>query len=205
MLIATSSPGLNALYFIIISILSTIAVAVQTHGLMRASTYLMERVRRMSLAAFLRADVAFFDHDDNASGSLTASLADNAQKINGLVGVTLGTIIQSISTLVCGFIIALIYGPKLAGVCIACVPLTLSAGIVRLRVVVLKDAKVKKAHEQAAQRACEAAASIRTVASLTRERDCVSIYEESLRGPAKLVQKTALYGSVLYALSQSFA
>ncbi len=195
----------NALYFFIVAILSTIAVAVQTHGLTRAASYLMERLRRMSLAAFLRADVAYFDDESHASGSLTASLADNAQKINGLVGVTLGTIIQSIATLVSGFIIGLIYGPKLAAVCIACTPLTLSAGFVRLKLVVLKDAKIKKAHEKAAQRACEAAAAIRTVASLTREASSLEVYRRELREPARISQRTAIWSSALYALSQSFA
>jgi ATP-binding cassette subfamily B (MDR/TAP) protein 1 len=35
--------------------------------------------------------VAFFDKDKNSSGGLTGSLSDNAQKISGLAGVTLGT------------------------------------------------------------------------------------------------------------------
>ncbi|KDN46982.1 P-loop containing nucleoside triphosphate hydrolase protein [Tilletiaria anomala UBC 951] len=197
--------NLNALYFFVVAILSTIAVAIQTHNLMLASSILMERLRRLSLSAFLRADVAFFDEDDHASGSLTSSLADNSQKVNGLVGVTLGTIIQSIATLICGFIIALAYGWKLALVCIACVPATLSAGIMRLRLVVLKDAKIKKAHEKAAQKACESAANIRTVASLTREDDSLRVYSEELKWPARVVRKTAFLGNILFAVSQGLA
>jgi hypothetical protein len=34
--------------------------------------------------------VEFFDKDTNSSGGLTGSLSDNAQKINGLAGITLG-------------------------------------------------------------------------------------------------------------------
>lgn len=62
----------------------------------------------------------------------------------------------------------------------ACIPITLSAGIVRLRVVNLKDQKVRGAHEKSAQTACEAAAAIRTVASLTREEDASEAYSRSL-------------------------
>ncbi|KAN0063605.1 hypothetical protein ACQY0O_004053 [Thecaphora frezii] len=194
-----------ALYFFIIAILSSLAIAVQTYTLMLASSHLMERLRKFSLAAYLRADVHYHDEDGHSSGSLSNSLADNSQKINGLVGVTLGTIIQSISTLVTGSIIALVYGWKLALVVIACIPLTLSAGFFRLKLVVLKDGKIKNAHEGSAQRACEAASAIRTVASLTREENCLEIYKEELREPGKISRNTAFYGNALYSLSQALS
>lgn len=195
----------NSLYFFIISILATIAIGVQNGNMIIASSILMERLRTLSLKALLRSDVAHFDKDGNSSGSLTASLAENSQRINGLVGVTLGTILQSMSTLLIGWIIALAYSWRLALPMIATSPLTLSSGYFRLKLVVLKDQKIKKAHEQAAQRACEAAASIRTVAALTRERHCIETYREELKAPAKITFQTALYGNVLYAISQALA
>lgn len=192
-----------ALYFFVIAILCTLAISIQTYTLMKASSVLMERIRRMSLFAYLRADVAYHDEDAHSSGSLSNSLADNSQKINGLVGVTLGTIIQSISTLVTGAIIALANGWKLSLVVIACIPLTLSAGFVRLQLVVLKDARIKKAYEGSAARACEAAAAMRVVASLTREDDCLEIYRRELDAPSEISRNTAFYGNFLYAVSQA--
>lgn len=192
-----------ALYFFVIAILCTLAISIQTYTLMKASSILMERIRRMSLFAYLRADVAYHDEDKNSSGSLSNSLADNSQKINGLVGVTLGTIIQSISTLVTGAIIALANGWKLSLVVIACIPLTLSAGFVRLQLVVLKDARIKKAYEGSAAKACEAAGSMRVVAFLTREEDCLEIYRRELDAPSKISRNTAFYGNFLYAVSQA--
>lgn len=195
----------NSLYMFVIAILTSTAIMVQTGFLMYAASALMEKLRRMVLRAFLRADCAFFDQDNVSSGSLTNSLADDARKINGLVGVTLGTILQSIATLTVGFIIALSFGWKLALVCIACTPLTLSAGFVRLKVVVLKDAKIKKAHEGSAHRACEAAAAIRTVQSLTREVDCLEIYKRELVEPGNIAKRAAFLSNVLYALSQALS
>ncbi|KAJ1604138.1 hypothetical protein NDA14_002305 [Ustilago hordei] len=192
-----------ALYFFVIAILCTLAIGIQTYTLMKASSILMERIRRMSLFAYLRADVAYHDEDKNSSGSLSNSLADNSQKINGLVGVTLGTIIQSISTLVTGAIIALANGWKLSLVVIACIPLTLSAGFVRLQLVVLKDARIKKAYQGSAAKACEAAGSMRVVASLTREEDCLEIYRRELDAPSQISRNTAFYGNFLYAVSQA--
>lgn len=197
--------NLNALYFFIISILATFAIGIQNGNMIRASGILMERLRSLSLIALLRCDVSHFDEETNTSGSLTASLAENSQRINGLVGVTLGTIIQSISTLVIGWIIAISYGWRLALPMIATSPLTLSAGFFRLQLVILKDQKIKKAHELAAHRACEAASSIRTVAALTREQHCIEMYKDELKGPAKISFRTAFYGNILYAISQAIA
>jgi ATP-binding cassette subfamily B (MDR/TAP) protein 1 len=73
------------------------------------------------------------------------------------------------------------------------------------RVVVLKDQRNKKAHEESAQLACEAAGSIRTVASLTREDDCLELYSQSLAKPLRESNRTALWSNLLFALSQSFA
>jgi ATP-binding cassette subfamily B (MDR/TAP) protein 1 len=67
---------------------------------------------------------------------------------------------MSICSLVGGIIVGLCYSWKLALVGTACVPLTLSAGIVRLRVVNLKDEKTRKAHGNSAQVACEAVSSV---------------------------------------------
>jgi len=71
------------------------------------------------------------------------------------------------------------------------------------RVVVLKDQSNKKAHAQSAQLACEAAGSIRTVASLTREADCLALYSKSLEEPLTRSNKTAIWTNLLYSFSQA--
>jgi ATP-binding cassette, subfamily B (MDR/TAP), member 1 len=125
--------------------------------------------------------------------------------VNGLAGITLGAIIQSFSTVITGMIVGLIYGAKLAAVGIACIPFVVSAGYVRLRVVVLKDQANKTSHADSAQMACEAAGAIRTVASLTREADCLRLYSDSLKIPLKRSYRTNIWSTAFFALSQSMA
>jgi ATP-binding cassette subfamily B (MDR/TAP) protein 1 len=72
-------------------------------------------------------------------------------------------------------------------------------------VVVLKDQRNKAAHESSAQLACEATAAIRTVASLTREDDCLELYSRSLEIPLQKSNRTALWSNLLYSLSQSMS
>jgi ATP-binding cassette subfamily B (MDR/TAP) protein 1 len=85
----------------------------------------------------------------------------------------------------------------------ACYPLVLSAGYIRLRVVVLKDQTNKKAHASSAQLACEAAGAIKTVASLGREEDCCRQYSASLQEPLRRTNRTGMVSNAIYALSQS--
>ncbi|CAK5279585.1 unnamed protein product [Mycena citricolor] len=193
----------NALWFFIIAIASTFFIGFQNYLFASAAATLTTKLRRLSFKAILRQDIEFFDKDENSAGSLTSSLSDNPQKVNGLAGITLGAIVQSCSTLLAGAIIALAIVWKVGLVGIACAPLLVSAGYIRLRVVVLKDQKNKKAHERSAQLACEAAASIRTVAALTREDDCCNLYGASLEEPLRESNRTAILSNLIYAASQS--
>ncbi|KZT39956.1 P-loop containing nucleoside triphosphate hydrolase protein [Sistotremastrum suecicum HHB10207 ss-3] len=193
----------NALWFFLISLVSTCSISIQNYMFASAAASLTSKLRSLSFRAILRQDIEFFDQDKNTTGALTSGLSDNPQKINGLAGITLGTIVQSITTLVGGMIIGLIFGAKLAAVGIACIPFVVSAGYIRLRVVVLKDQQNKKAHDESAQMACEATAAIRTVASLTREEDCLRLYSDSLDVPFKRALKATIWSTAFYALSQS--
>jgi len=192
-----------ALWFFLIAIISAVCIGMQNYLFSSAAAVLTSKLRSLSFRAILRQDIEFFDKTENSTGTLTANLSDNPQKVNGLAGVTLGAIVQSISTLVAGSIIGLAFVWKLALVAIACTPLLVSMGYIRLRVVVLKDQANKKAHEDSAQLACEAAASIRTVAALTRENDCCELYSASLDEPLRKSNRTAIWSNLLYSISQS--
>ncbi|KAH0832051.1 ste6-like protein [Lanmaoa asiatica] len=204
----------NALWFFIIAILSAVAITFQNYFFASSAAVLTSKLRSLSFKAILRQDGESFSYAschllhttaNSRTGSLTANLSDNPQKISGLAGVTLGTIVQAITTLIGGSIIGLIYAYKPALIGMACIPFLISTGYIRLRVVVLKDQQNKHAHESSAQLACEAAASIRTVASLTREADCLRLYSESLEEPLRNSNRTAIWSNLLYSFSQSIS
>jgi ATP-binding cassette subfamily B (MDR/TAP) protein 1 len=195
----------NGLYFFIIALVSMVCIGVQNYYFAAAAANLTRTLRSMSFKAILRQDIEFFDQDEHSTGGLVSSLSDDPQKVNGLAGVTLGAIVQSLSTLLVGVILGLIFAWRVGVVGLACAPLLVTTGYIRLQVVVLKDQKNKRAHEASAQLACEAAGAIRTVASLTREDDCARIYSEALEGPLKNSNRTALWSNLLYALSQALS
>ncbi|CCM03554.1 uncharacterized protein FIBRA_05690 [Fibroporia radiculosa] len=194
-----------ALWFFLIAILSAMAIGCQNFFFASTAAQLTNKIRSLSFRAILRQDIEFFDKDENNTGQLTSSLSDNPQKVNGLAGVTLGAIVQAIATLITGTVIGLAFAWKIGLVGLACTPALVSAGYIRLRVVVLKDQQNKRAHEHSAQLACEAAGAIRTVASLTREEDCLRLYSESLEQPLQNSNKKAVYTNAIYALSQAMS
>ncbi|KAF9477698.1 multidrug resistance protein 1 [Pholiota conissans] len=193
----------NALWFFVIALLSTAAMAVQTFFLARSAAALTSTLRYLSFKSILRQDIEFFDQERNSTGSLTSGLSSNTQKVNGLAGITLGSIIQSCTTIIAGMVIGLAFAPRLAAVAIASLPFVIGSGYVRLRVVVLKDEVNKQAHDESAQMACEAVGAIRTVASLTRENDCCAIYEKSLEAPLRRATHAGVGSTLAYALSQA--
>ncbi|KAI5826571.1 P-loop containing nucleoside triphosphate hydrolase protein [Schizophyllum commune Tattone D] len=195
----------NALWFFVIAIGSTIASGVQNHAFTASAAALISKLRSLSFRAILRQDVQFFDKDTNNAGSLTSSLSENAQKVNGLAGITLGVLVQSISTFICGVAIGTAYSWRLGLVGLACTPILVSTGYIALRVVGNKDQKNKQAHGESAQLACEAAGAIRTVAALTRERDCLALYSKSLEKPLKTSNRAAIWDNMLFAASQAMA
>jgi ATP-binding cassette subfamily B (MDR/TAP) protein 1 len=192
-----------ALWLFLIAIASTISIGIQNNMFMRTAGDLSFRLRKLAFQSVLRQDIAYFDEERHSTGSITTGLSQNPERISGLAGVTLGAICQAITTVIGGSIIGLVYGWKLALVGIACIPLVISAGYVRLRVVTMKDQVNRRAHEDSAQLACEAAGSIKTVASLTREEDCLRMYSKSLEEPLRVSNRSAFNSTAWFALSQS--
>ena len=122
----------NALYFFIIAILCMISVGMQYYLFSSSAATLTSKLRSLSFRAILRQDIEYFDTDENTTGRLTSSLSDNPQRINGLAGLTLGTIMQSLATIVIGYLIGLSFNWQLGLVGIACTPVLVSAGYIRL-------------------------------------------------------------------------
>ncbi|KAI0778584.1 multidrug resistance protein 1 [Trametes elegans] len=195
----------TALWLFIIAIGAMLANAVQHTYFGRSAASLSAHLRALSFRAVLRQDIEFFDEDENNTGKLTSSLSENPQKINALIGLSISLIVQSLATVVVGVVLGLSFAWQIGLVGIACTPVMLSTGYVRMRVVVLKDQMNKKAHEVSAQLACESAGAIRTIASLTREEECCRLYSESLEEPYRRSNRTAIYSNAIFALTQALS
>jgi ATP-binding cassette subfamily B (MDR/TAP) protein 1 len=108
-------------------------------------------------------------------------------------------------SLVAGLVVGFAFAPKIAAVALACTPLLIAAGYSTFQIVSEKDEVNKKAHEQSAAVACEAAASIRTVASLTRENACCNLYGQSLVEPLKKARRSTFWSMGFFGITQGMS
>ncbi|ORX90713.1 P-loop containing nucleoside triphosphate hydrolase protein [Basidiobolus meristosporus CBS 931.73] len=192
-----------ALMFLIIAIVMFCSQTIQGTSFGISGERLTERIRSYSFNAILQQEIGWFDREQNSTGTLVSALSTDATHVQGVSGATFGTILQVTSTVIGGFIIGLAYGWKLTLVVMTCVPLLMGAGVIRMRMMNGYQLKTKAAYEHSAQLACEAASSIRTVASLTREQDVCDLYHKELEEPVKEGKKNAFGSSMVFAISQA--
>jgi ATP-binding cassette subfamily B (MDR/TAP) protein 1 len=191
------------MYFML-AIVQLIAYIFQGVAFAWCSEKLVHRVRDRSFRTMLRQDIGFFDKPENSAGVLTSFLSTEATHMAGMSGVTLGTILLVLTTLIIGFAIALAIGWKLALVCIASVPVVLGCGFYRFWMLARFQARAKQAYEKSASYACEATSAIRTVASLTREDEVLQHYRKQIEDQEAQSLRSVLSSSLLFAASQSF-
>ncbi|KAI3337360.1 ABC transporter [Xylariaceae sp. AK1471] len=192
-----------SLMYLILALVILLAQICQGVAFAKCSEILIHRVRDRAFRAMLRQDVAFFDKEENTAGALTSFLSTETTHVAGLSGVTLGTILTITTTLVSSIVLGLAIGWKLALVCISVVPLIIAAGYFRYYMLAHFQRRSKKAYEKSASYASEAISAIRTVASLTREKDVLAQYQDSLAAQQKASLISVLKSSLLYAASQA--
>ncbi|KAI9884071.1 MAG: GTPase-activating protein [Watsoniomyces obsoletus] len=163
---------------------------------------LIHRARDRAFRSMMRQDVAYFDRDENTAGSLTSFLSTETTHLASLSGVTMGTILTSVMTLVSSVILAIAVGWKLGLATTATTPILLGTGFLRFWMLAKLEERAKSAYAGSAGYACEATSAIRTVASLTREQDVWNEYHLSLVAQQKKSLRSNAVSSSLYSASR---
>lgn len=143
-----------------------------------AGERLTRRVRSSYFQAMLRQEAAFFDKPTNGTGALTSRLSEEAERIQGLTGPTMGNIIQLLSSMTVALALAFYYSWQMTLVVLGAFPLIGLGGIIEAKATfgALGNPQVRKAYAEASQSSCDAIANIRTVKSLTVESRFVNTY-----------------------------
>ncbi|KAA8623420.1 Leptomycin B resistance protein pmd1 [Pyrenophora tritici-repentis] len=190
--------------FLMLGLLIGFFYYIQGITLSKGSAKLVGSVRQRAFGAMLRQDMEFFDGDTVTSGALSNFLSSEANRLAGLSGSTLGTIVSAASSVLVAFIVGCSFGWKLALVCSATIPLVIACGYFRYHALTRMEKRTKETSDSASF-ACEAASSIRTVASLSLEKHLLSEYHDKLADQGKGYFKFTNVSSVLYATSQGLS
>ncbi|KAF2020294.1 P-loop containing nucleoside triphosphate hydrolase protein [Aaosphaeria arxii CBS 175.79] len=190
--------------FFMLGIVTWILYFLQGAALSRGSARLIARVREKAFSSVLRQDIEFFDGDTVTSGSLATFLSTEANRLAGVSGSTLGSIINAGASVVVAVIVGLSFGWKLALVCTSTIPILLLCGYFRFYALIRMEKRTKESTDAAAF-ACEAASSIRTVSSLSLETHLLEQYRKKLGEQAVGNMRFTHISAILYALSQGLS
>lgn len=191
--------------FIVLAFVQLVASTGQGLAFAISSERLLYRIRDCTFRTLLRQDISFFDEQQNAAGALTAFLSTEPSHVAALVNSALGTIFAVLTTLIAAVCLGLLYNARLAGVCIATIPIAVTCGMIRLVLAARLEQKMKAATQKSASHACEAIRAIRTVTSLNHQQDVWNKYrdhiEAQLRGSLGVNIRSSLLHAVLQALT----
>lgn len=109
--------------------------------------------------------IPWFEKPKNNSGSLSARLASDCKTVNGLITTYLSVIIQSVTTLLAGVIIAFIYEWRTSLVALGLLPLMIASGAVLISVTQGFSDKTDKVYKNSSNLITESMLNIRTVTS----------------------------------------
>ena len=167
------------------------------------SERLIRRARSQAFRAMLRQEISFFDRQENSPGALTTFLSTEITHLAGLSGVTLGVLLNCITTLVAAIAVSLAIGWKLTLVTIGTIPVILGCGYFRFWALARFQRTARTAYQRSAAYASEYIAAIRTVASLNIEQHVYTCYYRQLTAQQRGSLYSNLKTSALYAASQS--
>ncbi|CAF0784747.1 unnamed protein product [Rotaria sordida] len=158
------------LFFIGIGLITLFTMFLQSFLFAISGETLTQRLRAKIFQTLLRQEITYFDRPENNTGALCTRLATEASDVQGATGIRIGTMLQNISNLGVGIILAFIYGWSLTLIMLAFVPFMIIAGFLQMYLLTGFTTKDKKVLENAGKITVESISNIRTVAQLTKEK-----------------------------------
>ncbi|KAG8077649.1 hypothetical protein GUJ93_ZPchr0007g4641 [Zizania palustris] len=186
---------------VVLGIISIVSIPVEYFMFGIAGGKLIERVRALSFRSIVHQEVAWFDDPKNSSGGLGARLSIDALNVRRLVGDNLALGVQVTSTLITGFVIAMIADWKLSLIILCVIPLVGLQGYAQIKFLKGFSEDAKMLYEDASQVATDAVSSIRTVASFCSEKRVMAIYDKKCEASKNQGARTGIVGGLGFGFS----
>ncbi|CAN6845284.1 unnamed protein product [Brassica oleracea] len=190
-----------AIIFMVLGFASIIAYPAQTFFFAIAGCKLVKRIRSMCFEKVVHMEVGWFDESENSSGTIGARLSADAAAIRGLVGDALAQMVQNLSSILAGLIIAFLACWQLAFLVLAMLPLIALNGFLYMKFMQGFSADAKKMYGEASQVANDAVGSIRTVASFCAEEKVMNMYAKKCEGPMKTGIRQGIVSGIGFGFS----
>ncbi|XP_020593545.1 ABC transporter B family member 11-like [Phalaenopsis equestris] len=190
-----------SLMFLIFGVVSLTAEPAKSYFFGVAGSRLIRRIRFMTFEKVVNMEIAWFDDSENSSGAIGARLSADAASVRSLVGDALSLIVQNITTLIAGLLIAFIANWQLSLIILAMIPLISLNGLIQVKFMQGFSADAKLMYEEASQVANDAVGSIRTVASFSAEEKVMELYKKKCEGPMRTGIRQGLISGIGFGVS----
>uniref|UniRef100_A0A1J3HUV6 ABC transporter B family member 4 n=1 Tax=Noccaea caerulescens TaxID=107243 RepID=A0A1J3HUV6_NOCCA len=173
---ARKDANLYALIYVILGIASLILCVIQQSLFTTVGEEITEKIRNETYYKILKMPVKWLDKPRNSSGSLSARLASDCKTVNGLTTTYIAILVQNISNLVCGIVIAFIYEWRTSLVALGLIPFMIIAGAIQMAFTTGFSAKTDVAYKDSSNLITESMINIRTVTSFGYENMILDKY-----------------------------
>ncbi|XP_072037231.1 ATP-dependent translocase ABCB1-like [Amphiura filiformis] len=188
--------------FIVLATAALISNVIHTAAFGKSGEELTLRLRHLSFKAMLRQNIAWFDDDRNSIGILTTKLSTETSEVKGITGVRIGFIFQVFCNMGVAIIISLYFGWQLTLAILGFFPLIALTGGIDWKLFSGSNVARKDEQEKAGKLVLESIENIRTVVSLTREKDIYSNFRSILKDPYMRSQRNSIIAGVTFAFAQ---
>ncbi|TMW46661.1 hypothetical protein DOY81_008256 [Sarcophaga bullata] len=189
--------------FLVVGIIAGLGTLIQTYCFNTAGVKMTSRLRKTAFSTLLKQEVAYFDDEKNSVGALCSRLAGDCSNVQGATGARIGIIVQAISTLLVGMIVAFIFSWNLTLLTLVTVPFVCFSIYLEAKIMESSALNEKAAIEKASQVAVEAIANVRTVTSLGQERHVMERYATQIDLVEKACAKKQRFRGFVFGLGQA--
>jgi ATP-binding cassette subfamily B (MDR/TAP) protein 1 len=200
-----SAGNLFGLLFFILALVEVICYVISGSSFGWVSEKMLYRVRVLSLRSLLSQDLAWHESEGRNPTNLLSYISGDANALGSLTGIIIGTIFTIIVNMIAGIVLAHAIAWKIAVVLLACVPIMLSSGFMRLRVLAQFQTRHQKAFAESVGITVEAVSAIKTIAPFSLEEESLQIYRRSLAAPYKATLKALVKGNFWLAMAFSIS
>lgn len=169
----------------------------------RVSENLVYRVRLLSFRSLLEQSVEWHSSENRNPTTLLGVITKDGAALAAFSGSIIATSFSITVNFLVAIIVSHIFAWKIALVCLAMVPILLSAGILQIRATSRYQERSHKAFVKAIGITAEAVNQIRTVASFSLEDEVIGTYRRALKGPRVDMIREGLHTSIYMSISNS--
>ncbi|XP_063394419.1 multidrug resistance protein homolog 49-like [Cydia fagiglandana] len=186
--------------FVVVAAVAGVTMCLQSVTFTNSGLRMTTRLRQQYFSSLLMQEVGYYDRESNTVGALCARLSGDTAEVQGATGLRIGLILQGVSSVVIGFLLAVCFNWKLTLVGAAFLPIMV--GSIWLEGIVAQKSvqQERDAMESATAVATEAVVAIRTVQSLGIERNFMNKFEAELEVSCSAIARKSRWRGLVLGL-----